>query len=419
MSVQNLSNKSDLRSSLVTQFKGSSVTLQWLIEAGSSAENAGENGLADQVREAVFDQKGNKPKSIVEVLEQDLGAIVETSTSRDYTGLSVIVLKENLEEALQALALSFEPLEEGQLKLSSSKDRLDFFANHLAFDSGLRAAWIKELIFRSVFRVHPYRWSSTILSNENNDGSKLVAFHREHYVFKKTVLSVVGPIDSILLSELTDKIFVGNKVKRDQVISTAGPQTEPIQRGHRSSSVDLDINYPAVGVAFQAVEAKSPLFEAFIVLAEILGSRTQSRLQNELMVKRNWTSSVSAEIKMMKDVAPFIITAEVFSKEILQAVQERIYSELFKLRSSGPSEDEVEGAKLSVLRRYFFNSAQPKILALNMALHELTGRGTLKMNTFSTDIMSVTSGQIKEISENYLMPDQRSIVVFNPKTGTH
>jgi zinc protease len=382
------------------------VTWHLIIDAGSSKDPLGEEGLAYLTAKGLL--LGTSKRTATALYEEldFMGASLEASSGRDYATLSLRVLKRHLDRGLELLMEALEqpifPQEEidreiqrNLAAIQSAEDRPGEVA---------KKAFQKALFLKSPYG-HPVKGTKGSLPKLTREA--FVHFHRTYYHPNASILAVVGDITA---KEIQEKFIprLGKWQKGEipkMTFSTSfalGPKTIKIDRALTQANI-------IVGQA--GIGRENPDFYGLTVMNYILGGGGfASRLMEEMREKRGLAYSVKSFFDPGRYPGSFQIVLQTKNASAREAIG-LARQQVERMRKQMVTEKELEGAKKYLIGSFPLRLGTQKKLASFMTSSEYYGLGLDYPDRYPSLIRSVTREDVLRVARAYLHP-KRSILVI-------
>ncbi len=224
------------------------------------------------------------------------------------------------------------------------------------------------------------------------------------------VISVVGDVDASEVVDLVERYFV----RPDAPAPWRPDVPAPASRGERKVVVgNLDKEQAFITVGFDAPTMENDDRAAMEVLHAIMSGQG-GRLFYELRDKQSLAYSVYASMTLGLDVSAFTINIGTSPEKIEQAVT-GIYSEVERLKSEPPSDDEIGRAKRYLMGNHDIGLQKNSSRAMSFALDELYGLGYRKTLRYSDRIDAVTGDDVARFVDTYLRPSTSVVAITKPE----
>jgi zinc protease len=382
------------------------VTIQLLIDAGSSRDPAGEEGLANLTAEGLL--LGTSKRTIRQINEslESVGSSLTSSCGRDYATLQLRSLKKGLREGLRifmetATDAAF-PAEEIQRKgrqilaaIRASQDRPGDVAEKA----------LQKALFLDTPYGHPVEGTADSVPRLSREA--LLRFYRSTYHPNNAILAVVGDMTmdefkSIFLPLL--ERWAPGKVdpKRFLVTPRQGPETIRINRPITQANIIL---------GHEGGSRSNPDYYALAVMNYILGGGGfGSRLVEEIRIKRGLAYSVGSFFDPGKHAGSFQIHLQTKNASAREAISLSV-QQMERMRKEPVPEEELEGAKRYLIGSFPMRLDTQEKLARFLAQVEYFALGLNYPEIYPSLIRSIRKEDVLRVAKKYLHPDRPVLVV--------
>lgn len=209
---------------------------------------------------------------------------------------------------------------------------------------------VPERVLERVFTVHPYRWM-TIGKIEHLRAAtveELLRFWETYYVPNNAVLVVVGDVDADEVFEKAERYFgwIPRCPDPPRVTQREPEWTEPKEIELTEERGPM----PLAAVAWRTVPAASDDALPLQMLGWILGGGESSRLWRRVVDEEGLAPMVVSLAMSLEDDGFLAAGAMALPFADLDRLLEVIEDEVAKIRESGPTEEEVEKARVHFRR---------------------------------------------------------------------
>lgn len=215
----------------------------------------------------------------------------------------------------------------------------------------------------------------------------LLKKHREIYVPKNSILSVVGKNSFEEVLEFAKKFIV----EREGVLPIL-PRIESISNSNFEKRQDLQQANLALGFHFPFNSDKRYSAEIF---CSILGEGMSSRLFTEVREKRGLVYGVKSELDIGKNYGYMIVWAGTDSEKT-EEVKKICLEEIEKMKNI--SNEELEEGKKQVIGRYYVDSEESNSRAINLIMQEISGNAE-EYYDYPKKINNVSLKDIQELAK--------------------
>jgi zinc protease len=391
-----------------------SVAVNIWYDVGSRDEEQGRTGFAHLFEHVMFQGSAHVASGQHMALLQSAGAVVNASTWFDRTnyfetlptgGLDLALWLEADRMATLLDALTQENLDNEREVVKEEKRQQ--YDNRPYGD-------VMELLNALTFPPdHPYG-HTTIGSMEDLDAATLEDAHnffRRHYMPNNAVLSIVGDIefeDAFERAEIYfGRLAAGAKPPKPE----AGP-LEPLSGLPRTETSD---KVPAEAAYFSwRLPARGGRdFDALDLAFSILGHGQTSRLHKKLVRETEHAESTGAS-------AMGLIGGNSFGFSFARArdgvspeqLEQEMVDVIDQLLTDGPTKEELRRAKAQFERHWLHELARVDSRADALGEYATLHGDPELINSRIADITAIDHGDLQSAMQQWLRPDQRSILIY-------
>lgn len=314
-----------------------SVSLGVWIGTGSRNESKATNGVSHFIEHMMF--KGTEHLTARQIAElfDGIGGHVNAFTSKEYTCYYAKVLDEHFKLALQTLA---DMLTDSKLAPEELQKERKVIIEEIKMYEDTPDDQIHDLLAATIYPGHPLGY--TILGPESNllsfTRDDLTAYLHDHYTPDNMVLAVAGNVkfeDVLAAAEHYFSSLRGSSVnqKLSQPVFHADKQV----RFKQTEQAHICLSSPAFSF-------DDPDLYSLILLNNILGGTSSSRLFQEIREERGMAYSVYSYYSTYRDGGTFGVYAGT-SPDQAQEVVNLIGHILSDITGSGISSDELHKTK--------------------------------------------------------------------------
>ena len=368
--------------------------LDIVFSAGSSLQT--KNLVAGSTIQLLID--GTKKMSSAEIAQKldYYGAIIDTTISKDYAGLTLYALNKHLPKLLPLISDMI-------VNASFLEDELTNYLNrkkHQFLLNSDKVRYKAMLEFnKMVFGPNSSYGSVVELSDYDNlVRNDLLEFFNHHFTPQNTYIIISGKINKETIS-LINKNFGENLKSKTSfpksninVVNKVAELSKFVKKEGTLQS--------AIRIGMPIISKQHPDYSSLIVLNTILGGYFGSRLMSNLREDKGFTYGISSYLINYIHAGFFSIATEVNAQHSKAALSE-IENEIKKLREENVSNDELNLVKNYIYGTYLRSFDGPMALA-----ERYRSAKDLNLNfeyyTESLDeMMKQTPQQLKETANKY------------------
>lgn len=245
------------------------------------------------------------------------------------------------------------------------------------------------------YKVHPYQWATIgkeVAHIENATMDDVKEFFFRFYCPDNAIMTVAGNVNSENVFELAEKWF--GEIKR-KIAPRVPYKAEPEQTVARSLTVERDIPFDSIYMAYHCCSRLDPEFYAVDLLTDILSRGKSSRLYNSLLKEKKLFTEINAYQTSDFDKSLLIIEGKLVKGVSMEQAEAAIREEIKKITDALVSDDELQKVKNKVESTIEFSEMDLSSRSLNLAFAEYMG----DVNLVNTEIKLYQKVSREEIRE--------------------
>jgi zinc protease len=382
------------------------VTLQLLIDAGSSKDPPKEEGLSHMTAKGLL--MGTPGHSLTTLNEEldFIGASLDASSGRDYATLTLRILKKDLDIGLdlfmEVLTQSTFPgmeirreVERTLAAIQSAEDQPEWIAER---------EFQKTLFLEGPYR-HPVEGTKESLPRITRDS--ILRFFQTYYHSNHAILTVVGDITN---DEIKTRLFSQlAKWPKGEIPKKVFEST--FAKSMKTIKIDRKITQANIILGHAGVSRGNSDYYALTVMNYILGGGGfASRLMEEIRNKRGLAYSVESFFDPGKYPGSFQIVLQTKNASAREAISITL-QQMERIRKEKVSEKELEGAKKYLIGSFPMRMDTQGKLANFLTQVEYYGLGLDYPEKYRSLIGSITAEEVLRVAKTYLHPENYILVV--------
>lgn len=373
-----------------------SVTITAAVLGALTAETSENNGISNITADMVLRGTHTRPDSgRIKGALQELGGDINAFSGINTSGVSISVLKPDVDPALEILkdvlvnaSFSAREFEKSRsLAIASIKAEDDDI-----FETGMNALK-KELFAGSPYGLRSIGRIGSVSSLRPEDAA---AFYKKYYLPDNMAIAVSGDVDAEKTMSRLKELFSDLKSKNVSI----PPVSETVVDKAKTVSIAMEKEQSLIVLGFKAVPRKSPDRYPLEVLGAVMSGysgRLFENLRNKLSLA--YTLGCWQDYWTDEGVFAFYVAT---TKNKLPAAEKALIEELRKVKSSGITDDELRRAKRELSSRHQMAMQSNAFFTFNFAVEELRGLGYDNLYEYETEIDKVTKEDIKMALDKYL-----------------
>lgn len=387
------------------------VALEIRFRGGASLDAQGKRGAVNLMTGLLEEGAGDLDSRAFAAATEGLAASFGYSASDDMLSISAEFLTETADDALDLLRLSIKEPRFEQAAIDRVKAQILSGLESARTDPNDIAS---ETFARLAFGDHPYG------STTSGTSESVAALTREDLIEARTrvmakehmYVAAVGDVDAETLGQWLDALL-------GDLPETGAPLPERVDYDLPEGVTVVPFDTPQSVVIFSQdgiTRDAEEFFEAFLTLQVMGGGGFNSRLMEEVRVKRGLTYGIGAYL-FPRDFSETIQGG--FSSDngkVAEAI-EIIRAEWQRLKDEGLTVEEVDRVKTYLTGAYplrFDGNARIANMLIGMQMEDL---GLDYVNTRNDRVSGVTEAQIAAFIDEVINPDGLHFVVVGQPEG--
>jgi zinc protease len=386
------------------------IAMDFAFRGGANQDPALKPGTSYMVSGLLDDGAGELDTKAFHQRIEELAVELRFSSQRDQFTGSIRMLKDKKDQSFELLRLALnaprfddDAVERVRAQILSNLRRESTDPNSIA----------SKVWWSTAFPNHPYGrpTNGTLESIPLVQVEDLRAYVKRNLARDNLKISVVGDIDAAALGQVLDKVFGALPAKSglEQI------EQATLTSVGRRIVVDLDVPQAVLTFGGTGLLRKDPDFiPAFIVNHILGGGSFSSRLYNEVREKRGLAYGVYSYLAPMEFSGLFMGGTQTHAdgaKEALDVIE----SEIARMRTEGPTEDELEKAKSYLKGSYALSFDTSSKISAQLLRIQLDDVGIDYINKRNGLIDAVTLADTKRVAKRLANGGMFVTVVGKPK----
>lgn len=386
------------------------VTVQFDINgAGALYEPASQPGLAAATARLMTE--GTKTLTSAQVAEQIESLGASLSTSAAFGSGSADVLASGLSDTFdQWFALTLDVL----LHPSFTANELSQYqarTKPALLQQRSQPGFLANQTFNSaLYGKHPAAVvSTTVLSLDSLTPAMLADWHAKRYAPQNTILAISGDVHAdSLVPKLRAWLSAWHRLT---VPVNFAPVPPPATKGKiflvdRPGSVQTTLLMGNL-----AIDRTNPDYPALIVLNEVLGAGSASRLFLNLREEKGYTYGVYSNVIARKYAGPWTAGGDLRT-EVTDGAMTEFRRELSRIRDEKTTADELEAARRSVVARFALSLESPQQLIGYAIARKTYNFPADYWDKYPAQIMAVGADDVQRVAKKYINPAAMQVVAI-------
>ena len=384
------------------------VTVQFDIDgAGPMYEPATQPGLAGATARLLAE--GTKTRTSKQIAEQidSLGASL--SASAGFGSGSTVVAASGLSATFeQWFALAVDVL----LHPSFPADELAQYqarAKSALLQQRSQPGFLaNQTMSHALYGTYPAAVvSATPESLDSLTPAKLADWHDKHYAPQNTILAISGDVHAeTLIPKLRQWLAEWQKSKVPVKFPPSPPPAsmKKIFLIDRPGSVQTTLLMGNL-----AIDRKSPDYPALVVLNEVLGAGSASRLFLNLREEKGYTYGVYSNLIARKYAGPWTVGGDLRT-EVTEGAMTEFLRELNRIRDEKVPDDELDAARRSVVARFALSLESPQQLIGYAITRKTYNFAADYWDKYPAQIAAIQADDVQRVAKKYIDPATMQLV---------
>ena len=386
-----------------------SISIGFFARVGLAQEPEVFTGMAHFLEHMLF--KGTKKRSAKQITEEvdQIGAVINAQTAKEYTEFYMVVLPEHFEKALDILSdLFFSSL----LRAEDIEKEKGVVLEEIYMVQDTPDDYVHDLYSRTL-------WPDTTLGNpilgtmesvSSINEESLKSFYDFYFSANNLLISVAGklPDQSKLESILNQYCHLPKETNKDFSTfvkeSVAKPSvcllSKPIEQFH-------------ICMGSETVSSSDPDRYKYVLYSMILGGSMSSRLFQEIREKKGWAYSIGSYLSHYQKSGLFCIYGGVNQKKFISALK-LIVKELDKLSQKQVTKKELFKVKQQLKGNMILSLESSNSWMNWQASSYMIHNRILNIDELVEKIDAVSQEDIQMIAQKVCQVDAMNLAAIGP-----
>ena len=389
---------------------------------GFRIEPKNRTGFAHLFEHMMFQGSENLGKMEFIQLVQKNGGILNGSTRFDFTNYFEVMPAHKLETALWAEADRMKGLKITQENLTNQQGvvKNEVKVNVLNQPYG-GFPWLDMPQYANKNWYNAHNFYGDLADLDSAKLEDVDAFFKTFYAPNNAVLVVSGDFEVPAAKKWIDQYFA--KIPASKLPPKPDLTEPPQEKEQRFTKEDALAKKPAIAVSYKMPERNTAEYYAMGLIDQMLGQGQDSKLYQALVQQKGYTSAVSAGINiglgsMFDYNGPMLWTANLIHDASVPA--DSIINQFDLAVADVAKNTTPEDLQLAIVKMRSglydamggtFGIGKVNLLASFALFDDNPGR----INTLETEFKKVTPELIRQTAQKFLGPNNRTILIIQPK----
>ncbi len=385
------------------------VSVRAIFLGGLRLEMEENNGIYNLFNQMLLKGTINRSQNDIASGIENLGGALDTDSGNNSFGISLNLMKKDLETGLDIFAdCILNPIfPEEKLAMVQQNTLSEIRSQE---DNLLSLGQIA--LNRILFRTHPYRMpvlgtQETVKKITSRD---LCSLHRKSVVPDNTYLAVFGDIDPQKIAGLIEKKFSDFRPNSFQAINI---EPEKRESGVRRDGLTLDKKQTVILLGFRGPSLKNQDRWGLSVLTEIL-SGLGSRLFQRIRSAMGLAYYVGSFMTLGIELGSYTFYCGTVPEKA-KVARDALLEEIRKIKEIGVTEEEMKLARENLIGKKMLERQSLLSQAAEVSMNELFGLGINFYQEFNSRVRAVTREEVREIANRYFTEESYAEVFVGGK----
>jgi len=390
------------------------VSMQLIILAGESSSPENLPGLATFTANLLSKGAANLSSSDIEEAIESIGGDFSTLTFLDYSIFTFSFLEEYLDEALDVLGKMILQPTFLKREIENEKRRMLYELREKQKNPEFVA---KRQLMRLLFRNHLYKKAAYTENITRNIRQKdVLAFYDKFYRPNNANLVLIGNLNLSVASKKVSHFLNTWKNKKLERSFVSPP--EPSNK-EKICFIDLpQTRDSTIYIGNVIFPRNSQDFFSFIVLNQVLGGTTGSRLFMNLRESKGYAYFAFSEVDLFRISGIFIVKAKVRPEVTYSSVKECL-REIEKIIKEEITSFEIEQAKSYLIGNFPLKIETFENFCFKISEAEAFNLGREYWNKYYENIMLINSEKVFEVAQKYPLLTPVVVIVADKDKVMH
>jgi len=408
--IENHSLTNELDLAVVRRQDSPIISLRLIILTGEGSSPDDFPGLATLTARML--PKGTITLSASDIEEriESIGGNLTVEIFPDYSIFTLSFLEEYLDEALMVLSEMILRPTFPRNEIANVQRTMFYELASQNMDPEFLA---RRVLFQILFENHPYKkiaFNQGVIKNLSR--RNIVSFFSDFYRPNNAKLVLTGNLNLETASRKVSR-YLSPWEKKDLPYSLV-PPLDPKEK-QKVCFISLPKAKDAtIYLGNIILPIASPDYFPFVVLNQVIGGTSNSRLFMDLRESKGYAYYAFSEVQFFESCGVFFIRAKVRSEVIGKALPE-ILKEIETVTKAQIPSQEIEQAKSYLIGNFPFNVDTIDKLSLKISEIQAFDLGVSHWESYQENIMRITSEMVSRMGQKYSLNTPVIMIVGDPE----
>ncbi|MBN1898750.1 MAG: insulinase family protein [Spirochaetes bacterium] len=389
-----------------------SVSVGFWVNVGSRHETDNEAGYAHFVEHMLF--KGTTTRTAKDIAKEvdRVGAYLNATTTKEFTGYFINIRKEKLDFALDILT---DIMENSVFSPRDIKKEINVVLEEIKMYEDTPDEMVHDNLYEALLGKHPL--GRPILGNRKSikkiNRDSIHGFYTTHYSPDRFIIASAGNLNHQDIVDYIQKknflqFFQSEKREENHVIEPVESRNLLIKRA--LAQVHFCLGFPGMA-------ADDPDRHSLYVMNTIFGSSMSSRLFQHIREKLGLCYSIYSFYSSFKERGIYGLYAGTSMRSLRAAIQ-KILNEIKKLKKKGFTKNEIQDAKEHIKGHLALSYENNEIRMNRLARQEMIFGRHFPYDEVVKMIDEVNKDSIMNVLER-IFPNDYQIIISSIGTEDH
>ncbi|HHT9158875.1 MAG: hypothetical protein A2099_06845 [Planctomycetes bacterium GWF2_39_10] len=341
-----------------------------------------------------------------------MAASVETSIDRESGVVSLSALKKDIDKGLKIFADVLMNPAFPEDKIRMRKDEVvESIRRENDNPSQIAHREFRRIMYDS---KHPYsrKVEGTLETIGKITRDDIVAFHKKYFHPNNIILGISGDFNKEEIVKELNSVFA--EWKKEDINF---PEVPKVENSFEKSVyyVYKDINQANVLMGHLGIYRKSPDYFPVVIMNFILGGGSfTARIPGRIRSDEGLAYSAYSAFQTSRDIGIFFVSCQTKLESTHRAISIAL-EELDKIRKTHVDKEELAQAKETFMNQFVFRFTTSASIVGQKVDIEYEGLPLDYLETYLSNVQSVTQEDVQRVARKYLHPDEIKILVVGNK----
>ncbi len=383
------------------------------IRAGSAQDPEGKYGVSDMTASLL--DRGTTTRDALSIFRaiDSSGGGLDANSGKDLTTVSGKVLTQDLNPLF---GLAAEMVQTPTFPEQDFEKNKQMALAELADEKDHPGPTARKILYKKLLGNGPYGHpeSGTIQTVQSLTRDDVLSFYHSWYRPERTIITFSGDITNDKALALVNKTFGNWKTQFPSPDSGQKTPGTVWSGAGQTILVDReDLAQTTVLSGMPGIARKDPLFYNALVMNQLLGGTTTSRLNHVIRQKKGLVYYIYSGLDAERHPGPFFINFQTHAENTARVI-DATRTQLSLSRTQTPGSHAVEAVKENLLGSFPFRVDSDDRISSLLLFIENYSLGVDYFTDYPREVAQVTPNSVQEAARSLIRPDQMVTVIVGP-----